>query len=165
MRQWSTGYDLVDTATAARRQPLIIAIGTAGQEASDGILWYDLFKDAEAILAGTVQDDSTFAYITRPDERDDLDDERTWAKVNPAWDKTVKPDDLRRKHQKAKRLPRGMAAFRRLHLNVVGSEDSPWLDLRRWRKRACKLADNVLDVGDKLIKLSVAAKEGASFAG
>ena len=47
------------------------------------MLWYDLFQDALAILAGQVQDDTTLAFVAKPDEGDDLDSELTWQKVNP----------------------------------------------------------------------------------
>jgi hypothetical protein len=58
--------DVMDTALGARRQPLLVVITTAGSDRAT-VCW-EQHAYAEKVLAGTVEDDSTFAYIATIDE-------------------------------------------------------------------------------------------------
>ncbi|GAH39281.1 unnamed protein product, partial [marine sediment metagenome] len=107
--------DVLETATGARRQPLICEITTAGSDQTS--ICYEHHEYARQILEGTIDDDSWFAYIACLDEEDDWLDEEAWKKANPNLGVSVKLDSLRRTAQKAKRLPAAQNAFRRLHLN------------------------------------------------
>lgn len=123
-------YDVLDTATGARRQPLVFTITTAGFDRTS-VCW-ELHDYAQKVLEATVEDDSFFAFVAGIDEADDWTDESAWAKANPNLGVSVKLDDLRRKAAKAQHLPAAQNAFRRLHLNEWTQQDERWLDLALW---------------------------------
>ncbi|WP_051275777.1 terminase TerL endonuclease subunit [Desulfovirgula thermocuniculi] len=127
-------WDVLETATGARRQPLMFAITTAGTDQNS--ICYELHEYAAGILKGTVQDDTFFAYIATIDEGDDWADPKAWAKANPNLGVSVKLDDLERKCEKAKKLPAAQNTFLRLHLNVWTQQVNRWIDLALWDEQA-----------------------------
>lgn len=127
-------WDVLETATGARRQPLIFAITTAGTDQNS--ICYELHEYASGILKGTLQDDTFFAYIASIDEGDDWTDPKAWAKANPNLGVSVKLNDLERKCEKAKKMPSAQNAFLRLHLNVWTQQVDRWIDLNLWDKNA-----------------------------
>lgn len=131
-------WDVLDTATGARRQPLLLSITTAGFDRSS--FCWELHEYTEKVLAGIVEDDSHFGVIYTIDEGDDWQDESVWVKANPNLGVSVKIDDLRRKAAKAKELPSALNAFLRLHLNVWTQAESRWIDIEKWL--ACGIAVN-----------------------
>jgi len=126
--------EVLDTATGARRQPLIIEITTAGSDQAS--ICFEHHEYSRRILEGTVQDDNWFSYIATIDEGDDWTDPVVWAKANPNLDISVKRDDLQRKCDRAKHLPAAQNAFRRLHLNEWTQQSDRWIDLRLWDENA-----------------------------
>lgn len=123
-------WDVLDTATSARRQPLILAITTAGTDQLS--ICYEQHDHAKRMLSGTIEDDTLFAYIASMDEDDDWRDEAIWPKANPNLNVSVKLDDLRRKAQKAEQVPSALNAFLRLHGNVWTQQETKWLTLETW---------------------------------
>jgi phage terminase large subunit-like protein len=123
-------WDVLDTATGARRQPLMFAITTAGFDQTS-VCW-EQHEYAEKVLSGATPDETFFAYIAALDEKDAWDDEAVWKKANPNLGVSVKLDDLRRKCEKAKVTPAAQNAFRRLHLNQWTRQETRFLDLARW---------------------------------
>lgn len=128
-------WDVLETATGARRQPLMMAITTAGFDRSS--FCWELHDYTQKVLAGVVEDDAHFGTIYAIDEGDDWQDDRCWVKANPNLGISVKWDDLRRKCTKAKEMPSALNAFLRLHLNVWTQAESRWMDPDAWR--ACAL--------------------------
>ncbi len=123
-------WDVLETATGARRQPLLFAITTAGYD-RESVCW-ELYDYSCKVLDGTIEDDSFFAFVAAIDSTDDWTDERCWVKANPNLNVSVKLDDLRRKAEKAKALPGAQNAFRRLHLNEWTEQADRWLDVAAW---------------------------------
>lgn len=123
-------WDVLETATGARSQPLIYAITTAGRNKLS-VCW-ELRDYACKVLEGIVQDDSFFAIIFTIDEGDDWTDPAVWPKANPGLNVSVKIDDLQRKVEKARHLPAAQNAFKRLHLNVWTEGAGSWLDIEAW---------------------------------
>ena len=123
--------DVLETATGARRQPLLFEITTAG---------YDRHTRSASSTTTTrsrcwkasVQDDSWFAFIAAADEGDDWTDPAVWRKANPNFGLSVKEDDLARKAEKAIALPGAQNAFRRMHLNEWTEQAERWIDLAAW---------------------------------
>jgi len=126
--------DALDTATGARRQPLIVEITTAGNDQTS--VCYEHHAYSQRVLTGIVDDDTWFAFISSLDEGDDWKDETTWAKANPNLGVSVKMDDLRRKCIRAQRLPMAQNAFRRFHLNEWTQQSDRWIDLDLWDENA-----------------------------
>lgn len=135
-------WNVLDTATGARRQPLLFGITTAGYD-RESVCW-KLHTHAINILEGNVEDDSFFAYITTIDEGDDWKDEACWGKANPNLGSTVKLDDLRRKLIKAKEEPQFENEFKRLHLNVWTEQATRYFPMDKWD--ACEPRRDVDDL-------------------
>lgn len=127
-------WDVLETATGARRQPLIFAITTAGTDIHG--ICYENREYSIKVLKGVIQDDSWFAYIATIDEGDNWQDPKVWAKANPNLGVSAKLEDLQRKAKKAAQAPAAQNAFKRLHLNVWTQAVSRWLDLAVWDKNA-----------------------------
>ena len=124
-------WDVLDTAMGARRQPLTIAITTAGLFDPTSIGW-EQHDYATKVLEGTFEDDAFFAYIAAADEGDDFFSEETQRKANPNFAVSVKPDYLAKQAEKAKRQPSFMNEYLRLHLNVWTAQATRWLSLDKW---------------------------------
>ena len=126
----SAVVDVLDTATGARRQPLIFEITTAGYDRES--VCYSHYTYSRQVLQGTVQDDSWFGFVAELDEGDDWHDERTWAKANPNLGVSVKLDDLQRKAERALQMPGALNGFLRLHLNQWTQQSDRWVDMDLW---------------------------------
>jgi phage terminase large subunit-like protein len=61
--------DVLETATGARRQPLLFEITTAGYDRHT--ICYEHHDYSIKMLEGTVPDDSWFAFIAAADDNDD----------------------------------------------------------------------------------------------
>lgn len=125
-----TMVDVIDTATGARRQPLIVEITTAGFD-RESVCWQH-HEYTRQVVEGTVEDDSWFGTIYSIDKDDDWADESAWAKANPNLGVSVKIDDLRRKCKRAKEIPAEQNPFKRLHLDVWTDQATLWMDLDKW---------------------------------
>lgn len=123
-------WDVIQTATGARRQPLTFAITTAGYDRNS--VCYEQHRYGEQILDELFEDDTFFVYIASWDEEDDWQTPEAWAKANPNYGISVKVDDLERKAEKAKQIPGEQNAFLRLHGNVWTEQATRWLDLDLW---------------------------------
>lgn len=125
-------FDVIDTATGSRRQPLIFSITTAGTDINS-ICW-EQHEYALKIFKGAIEDDTFFAFISAIDEEDDWQDPKVWAKANPNFGISVKPEDLERKAKKAKESPPAQNSFIRLHLNRWTQQVNRWIDLGVWKE-------------------------------
>jgi phage terminase large subunit-like protein len=135
-------YDVIETATGARQQPVIFNITTAGSDRQS--VCYELHEYGERVLDEVVQDDTFFVMIFAIDKDDDWTDERVWVKANPNLGISVKPDDLQRKCHQAKEIPAKQNSFRRLHLNQWTEQDTRWLDLDLWDQNAGAVDEDAL---------------------
>lgn len=122
--------DVLETATGARRQPLIDYITTAGHN-RQSVCW-EQREYGVRVLEGVIQDDSYFAYIATIDEGDDWTDPAVWIKANPNLGVSVKMADLETKCDKAKQLPSAQNAFKRLHLDIWTESAERWLTHELW---------------------------------
>lgn len=136
--------DVLETATGARRQPLQVEITTAGTNQTS--VCYEHHEYSEKLLRGTVEDDTWFAFIAAldPDDKERWDDPVVWARVNPSYGVSVKPDDLARKAEKAKKLPAALNAFLRLHLDIWTQQVTRWISLQLWDENAGTLDEAAL---------------------
>jgi len=126
--------DVIDTATGSRRQPLIFEITTAGFD-RHSVCW-EHHDYSIQVLEGNYNDvaaDSWFAYIAGCDDKDAWDDPKTWAKANPGYGISVKPDDLARLCAKAQQMPAAQSAFEQKRLDRWTEQAERWLDMDLWR--------------------------------
>jgi phage terminase large subunit-like protein len=141
-------WDVLETATGSRRQPLQIAITTAGFDQAG--ICYEQHQYVQSILKGTIKDDSYFGIIYTLDLKkewpelrekhgegngeleDDWQDEKCWIKANPNLGVSVKLDDLRRKAKKAAEIPAAQNNFLTKHMDVWTQQFSRWISLDVW---------------------------------
>lgn len=123
-------WDVLDTSTGARRQPLTIAITTAGHDRSS-ICW-ELHKYAKAVKAGEIQDESFYPVIFGAEHGDDWNDEEVWRKANPCIDVAVSMDYLKEQAARAEENPAFENTFRRLHLNQWTEQESRIIQMAKW---------------------------------
>jgi phage terminase large subunit-like protein len=123
-------YDVLNTSTGSRAQPLMVMLTTAGFD-RESVCW-EQHEYARQVLNGTIPDDSFFAYIDAAEDGDDWQDEAVWERVNPSYGFTIKRDYLQEQAQQAKHTPAYQNTFRRLHLNQWTSQESRWLDMGEW---------------------------------
>lgn len=130
-------WDVLSTSTGARRQPMIVAITTAGYDRQS--VCFEMHEYARQVMAGIIEDETFLPVIfAADDDDDDWLDENVWAKANPSLGVTVKLDYLRNEALKARNVPAYQNTFRRLHLNQWTQQETRWLDLKAWD--ACDMA-------------------------
>lgn len=144
-------FDVLNTGTGSRSQPLVIAITTAGFD-REGICW-DQREYGVKVLKGITPDENFFAYIATLDDGDKWDDEANWPKANPNMGVSTSFEKIRPNFIKAKEQPAALNEFLRKHLNVWTSSDTSWLAAGGWEK--CCVAGEHADA----VKLRLEALE------
>jgi len=125
-------WDVLDSATGARAQPLISAITTAGSDRSG--ICYELRDYTTKVLDGTVVDDTWFGALFTIDDTDVWHDPKVWRKANPNLGISVKLDDMEAACRKALAQPSAVNNFLTKRLNVWVSSDSAWMDMASWER-------------------------------
>ncbi len=123
-------WDVLETATGSRRQPMIIAITTAGTN-RQSVCW-EKHEYTRQVLEGSVEDDSWFGIIFTLDEDDDWQDEKVWFKSNPNLGVSKKWADVRTKAARAKSMTRALNAFKQLELNIWVHSEVKWMNMDVW---------------------------------
>jgi phage terminase large subunit-like protein len=124
-------WDVLDSAMGARRQPMTVAITTAGVFDQDGIGW-QTHDYACKVLDGLVEDDSFFAFVAAPDDDDDVFSEVAHQKANPNWGVSIKPEYLVKQAKKAKDQPGFFNEYSIKHVNVWTQQVKRWLPMDKW---------------------------------
>lgn len=132
-------WDVIETATGARKQSLVWAITTAGSNRAG--ICFEQQGYLRKILNGIHADPTYFGIIYTLDDGDDPFDPATWAKANPNYGVSVEPDDLARKASKARQMAAAQNNFLTKHLNVWVNADTAWMNMQAWTK--CE--DSTLD--------------------
>lgn len=125
-------YDVLDSGTGAREQPVILSITTAGFNL-DGVCYRErqLLID---ILAGKQTHDRYFGVIYTVDRDDDWTNPASWEKANPNYGVSVSPDQLQAACDKAKQQPSAQTNFLTKHLCVWVQARSGWMNMHAWRE-------------------------------
>jgi phage terminase large subunit-like protein len=123
-------YDVLETSTGSRRNPLVGAITTADYERPS--LCNEMHDHARGILEGRVDDFAFLPAVWEARRSDDFTDPKVWAKANPNLGVSVKRDYLAAAAMRAENEPAYTNTFLRLHLNVRTEQAEKWLDLGRW---------------------------------
>lgn len=127
---------------AARKQPLYIAITTAGSDRNS--IAYSEYEHAKEVIADETVDEQLLAVVFEPGPRDDWRDPAVWAKVNPSMGTTLSEEFLAQECKLAKQNPRNENTFRKLHLNQWLSAVTRWLSSDLWRAAAAKYGETDL---------------------
>lgn len=158
LHAWKDGelWDVLETATGSRRQPLMVAITTAGFDRQS--LCHQQHVYTEQILNGAIEDDSWFGIIFTLDAEDvktDPDtnlapwqmDERLWVKANPNLGVSKKIDTMRQDARRAEQMPARLNAFLRLNLNIWTQAETRWVNRAFWDQCAALDVDEERLIG------------------
>jgi phage terminase large subunit-like protein len=135
-------WDVVETATGARSQPIIWAITTAGSNRSG--ICYEQRTYLTKVLECVALDETYFGVVYTIDDGDDWTQEQTWEKANPNYGVSIYPDDLARLVAKAMQMASAVNNLLTKRFCVWVSADTAWMDMRAWDR--CK--DESLDIED-----------------
>ena len=123
--------DILEEGMAARSEPLLFILTTAGGERS-GPAW-DTHEYAEKIIRGVATDPAFHATIYAAPTDAEPGSEKVWYACNPALREGILDiENVRGNYAKAKEVPAKMRQFRRLRLNQWVSGDEAWLDPAEW---------------------------------
>ena len=132
-------WDTLRYGGAARDQPLLISITTAGVDRQS--ICYEQHQYAERVTSGAIEDATFFGYIRAADEKDDWTKPAVWRKANPSLGETIGVESMRADCKEAQVSATKQAAFRRRRLNVWVQAEHPWLKRESWD--ACAYAGGV----------------------
>lgn len=137
-------YSVLDTATGARRQPLLWSISTAGYNTQSPC--YKQQQYVEKVLKGELTDHTTFGLIHSADPDDDWKSPDTWAKAHPALGSSMLESQMERMAKEAQGNPQGEVAFKTKMLNLWQDAAASWLSMDAYDK--CKHPDPEVCVPD-----------------
>jgi phage terminase large subunit-like protein len=133
-------WDVLETATGSRSQPIIWAITTAGLNRAS--VCYEQRSHVIEMLEGLIEDESYFGVIYTIDDGDDPYSEEAQIKANPNYGVSIYPESLRIAAARAQSMPSQQNAYLTRHLNVWVNADSAWLPAGAWEQ----CADPDLDI-------------------
>ncbi|RRG07453.1 MAG: terminase large subunit [Lactobacillus sp.] len=123
----------------ARRQPLHVAITTAGTDRNS--ICFELHTKALDILAGRKNDPTFYPVVYSLPMDEDWTDEENWKKVNPSLGYTVPMERMREAFLQAQDNPAEQNVFRTLRLCQWVGSTVQWIP------------DHIYDMGSKPIDL------------
>lgn len=124
--------DALESAQAAREEPLMFAITTAGHK-KEGPCYAQLRRTGIEILEGIIEDDSYLPFIYEYDPGDDYTDEKIWIKCNPNLGVSVFPAFLRARVVAAKNEGGSKAIdVRTLNFNEWCDTPEVWIPKDVW---------------------------------
>ncbi|HDJ6414758.1 TPA: terminase large subunit, partial [Staphylococcus aureus] len=112
---------VIKNSRAARLQPLLIYITTAGYQL-DGPL-VDMVEAGRDTLDQIIEDERTFYYLASLDDDDDINDSSNWIKANPNLGVSINLDEMKEEWEKAKRTPAERGDFITKRFNIFANND------------------------------------------
>jgi phage terminase large subunit-like protein len=123
-------WDTLRYGGAARRQPLIVSITTAGFD-RHSICWEQ--RDyAIKVRDAIIEDDSYFTYIRAAEPEDDWTAPETWYKANPSMGITIDEREFSQACKEAQESPVKENSFKRYRLNIWTEQSVRWLQMDKW---------------------------------
>ena len=127
-------WDVLETATGARRQPLMYSITTAGDSRSS--FCFQMHEYTQKILDGVLHDDSFWGCIYTLDKSADgvydWEDSSQWVKANPNLGVSKKLDNMEDKAHKAAGMTSRLQQFKQKELNLWVQGVNKWVNLPKW---------------------------------
>lgn len=135
-------WDVLSTSVASRRQPLVIAITTAGHDMNS--ICRELHDYAIKVQNGEVEDSSFLPVVYAADRSDDWRLESTWRKANPGFGTICKADYFKQEVLKCQANPRLINTFLRLHLNIWTHAEIRWVTDEEFMRGSTEFTDDDL---------------------
>lgn len=123
-------FDVLQTATGKRSQPMMLGITTAASNQSS--IGYEQWQYATRLLERKIHDEQFFALIYTVDKGDDWREKKTWIKANPNWGVSVMPDAIAALCNQAQQSAARQNAFKQKHLNLWTSTAVLWMNMQVW---------------------------------
>jgi len=124
-------WDVMATSQGARREPLMIAITTAGLFDPTSVC-YELYSYGKKVETGVIEDETFLPCIYEANPGEDIHDVDVWKKANPNYGVSIKPEYFEKMSREAKSLPSAEIAFRQLHLNQWVNSLASWIADAEW---------------------------------
>lgn len=132
-------WDVLTTSTGARRQPLTVAITTAGYDRHS--ICYELYTHACKVRDGLVNDPYFLPVIYEAEAGDDWKEPATWYKAHPGLGVSVKEEYFAAECAKAQAMPGYENTFRQLLLNQWTEQATRWIGMAAWDACARPMPD------------------------
>lgn len=136
--------ETLETAQAARREPLMFIITTAGHKQS-GPCFTKLRRTGIEIMEGVMEDDGYLAFIWEMDKGDLIYDETKWIKSNPNIGVSVFKDFLKSQATKAKNEGGSTEVnIRTLNFNEWCETPEVWISKEVWDTNTHRILEDEL---------------------
>lgn len=150
-------YETMLTGMGARRQPLLWAITTAGDDIEGPC--YEKRREVIEMLAGTIPNEELFGVIYTLDRDDDWTTPEALYKANPNMGVSIYSEFLLTQQENAIRNARRASTFKTKHLNVWVTAKDAFFNMVNWRDAEDKaLAISDFEGQDCWIGLDLARK-------
>lgn len=118
-------YEVMRQSQAARRQPLLVMITTAGTVRE--CIFDDMYSHAAQVADGVIQDSRFLPILYELDDRAEWTNPAAWVKANPALCSIKKLDDLTAKVERAKQNRSELSGVLCKEFNVRETVKTAWL--------------------------------------
>ncbi len=118
------------TGMAARRQPLLFEITTAGT--NTGSPCYEKHLEAIEVLEGRRKNERLFCCIWTVDKGVDWKSKKALVMANPNLGVSVNPQTLLDDQLQARQSASKQSAFKTKNLNIWTNAAQPWMNMDRW---------------------------------
>lgn len=125
-------FDVLESALGARTHPLLLSITTAGFNKSG--ICFEQRKLVLRILAGLVEHDAYFGFVTAIDPGDDWTSPKIWHKANPNLGVSINVDTLADLNKTARESPNAENNFRCKRLNEWTAQEVRWCPMEHWER-------------------------------
>ena len=129
-------YTILQEATAAYTNKIVIGITTAGDDAQG--FCAQRLDYCRKVLRGTVRDDQYYIFIccADKDENGDVDytNPEQWQKANPSYGVTIRPGDMENDALKAQNDPQVRKDFLSKKLNVFVASMKSYFNIDEFRR-------------------------------
>ncbi len=118
-------YDVMKQSMAAREQPLLSMITTAGFVRE--CIFDDIYEYACKVLDGIIEDERFLAFIYELDDRNEWTDFRAWEKANPGLGTIKNYEELAANVERAKNDPNFLPTVLTKDFNIRETVAGAWL--------------------------------------
>ena len=118
-------YEVMRQSMAARRQPLLVMITTAGTVRE--CIFDEMYQYAAGVADGAITDPHFLPVMYELDDRSEWADTAAWIKANPALGTVKKTDDLTQKVERAKQNRSELYGVLCKDFNVRETVKTAWL--------------------------------------
>jgi phage terminase large subunit-like protein len=135
-------WESLTTSTAARDQPLVVGVTTAGWDRTS--LCWDLHEYSREVIEGIIEDPTWLAVIYGAAEGADWTSPETHRLANPNYGVTVMPSYFEGEVRKAQQQLKYQSKFRRVHLNMWTSAETQGIDMAHWQECSTPIVQHEL---------------------